>query len=146
MTVQSFDNAEDMFAAINRGVEAAKRRATPRQWAISYGDYWLRTFEGFIIAGRITPEAELWGAEEELGASGEELEEERRMMEDSYADGFRFGKAWSIACPEGELGDTHISDMIPITKEEFEQLKDLDWIPEDINKLPWFNASLIDRL
>ena len=146
MSVQFFDDTDEMFAAINRGVEAAKKRATAKQNAISYGDYWLRAYEDILIFGHITPEKDLWAAEVELGASEEEIEGERAMMAASYADGFRFGRAYSIVCPEGELGDTHVCDMIPITEEEFEESKDLHWIPEEIDKLPWFNISLLDRI
>jgi hypothetical protein len=144
--VQTFDDVDEMFAAISRGVEAAKKRATAKQNAISYGDYWLRAYDDILIFGHITPEDELWAAELELGASEEEIEAERAMMAASYDDGFRFGRAYSIICPEGELGDTHVCDMIPITKEEFEESKDLYWIPEAIRQLPWFNRSLLDRI
>jgi len=146
MTIQFFDNTDDMFTAIRRGVEAAKARATPRQNAITYGDYWLRVVDDFVICGRITPQEELWATEAELGASAEEIESEKEMQEASYADGFRFGRAYSIVCPEGELGDTHVSDMVPITEEEFNQSKGLNWIPEKIVELPWFTLALFSRI
>jgi len=141
-----FDDVDEMFAAISRGVEAAKYRATPRQNSITYGDYWLRVFEDFLIFGHITPEAELWATEAELGASEEELEWEMASMKANYDNGFRFGRAYSIVEPDGELGDTHVCDMVPITEEEFNQSKDLHWNLEDIRNLPWFNPMLLLRI
>jgi len=143
---QVFDDVDEMFEAIGKGVDAAKARATPRQNAITYGDYWMRAFEDFLIFGRITPEAELWATEAELGASEEELEWEMASMKANYDNGFRFGRAYSVVEPEGELGDTHVCDMVPITEEEFNQSKGLHWIPEEISKLPWFNLNLLSRV
>lgn len=146
MPAQFFNTPEEMFEAISRGVEQAKARATPKQNAITYGDYWVRAYEDILIFGYIYSEEELWAKERELGASEEEIEEEKAMMEGNYQNGFRFGKAYSIICPEGELGDTHVSDMLPLTKQEFEDARDLYWIPEAIKQLPWFNRSLLSRV
>lgn len=146
MPVVFYDSPEEMFEAIGRGVEAAKKRATAKQNAITYGDYWMRAFEDILIFGHIYSEEELWTAEAELGASEEEIKEEKEMMAGNYENGFRFGRAYSLICPEGELGDTHVSDMIPITQQEFEDAEDLYWIPDAIRQLPWFNRSLLDRV
>ena len=67
-------------------------------------------------------------------------------MKEYYDNGFRFGRAYSVVEPEGELGDTHVCDMVPITEEEFNQSKGLHWIPEEISKLPWFNLNLLSRV
>ena len=40
---------------------------------------------------------------------------------DTYQRGYRFGVAYSPAAPEGDLGDTHISQMVPITREEWDE-------------------------
>ena len=144
--IQFFDNTDDMFDAISRGVESAKARATEKQNAITYGDYWMRMWEGFLIFGYIQTREELDAEERRLGASEEELESEHEAMDYSYSNGFRFGRAYSIIESEGELGDTHVSDMIPITKEEFEQAKECFWSLEAVQQLPWFNKTLLDRV
>jgi hypothetical protein len=138
---QVFDDVDEMFEAIGKGVDAAKARATPKQNAITYGDYWVRVWEDILIAGHITPQEELWATEAELGASEEELEWEMASMKANYDNGFRFGRAYSVIEPNGELGDTHVSEMVPITEEEFKQLKGLHWIFEEAMKLPWFNEE-----
>jgi hypothetical protein len=127
MPVEFFDSADDMFAAIARGVEQAKQRATPEQNAITYGDYWMRAWEDFLIFGYIDHPEALRASTLELGASEDEIEYEERVLKESYDNGFRFGKAYSVIEPDGELGDTHVSDMIKITKGQFEAAKALNW-------------------
>jgi hypothetical protein len=132
MTVQFFDNDEDMYAAIKRGIDAAQARATSKQTQITYGDYWMRRWEDFLIFGYIYHREEMDAAEVKLGASQEELEYEHEMYDNSYKNGFRFGRAYSVIEPDGELGDTHVSEMTKITKEEFEAAKTLGWNLEKI--------------
>jgi hypothetical protein len=148
MTVEFFDSDEEMFARIEEGVLAAKARATPRQNAITYGDYWMRIWpEGqLLIFGYVTPMDELDAEERRLGATEEEIEEEHETLKYSYNNGFRFGRAYSAWEQEGELGDTHVSTMIPITKEEFEQAREAKWSREEIRNLPWFNPMLLLRI
>jgi hypothetical protein len=137
MTVQSFNSDEEMWNAIRKGILTAKERATPEQNAITYGDYWMRVWEDFLIFGTISHPDDLDAAERLLGASEEEIKAERKMLAESYENGFRFGKAYSVIVPEGELGDTHVSEMTKITKEEFEEAKALGW-GDDVLDLPWF--------
>lgn len=42
-------------------------------------------------------------------------------------DGFAFGKCYSVAVPDGEWGDTHISVTVPISREEFELVRSRGW-------------------
>lgn len=149
MNVQFFDNTQDMFDAIQRGVEQAQARTTPKQSAITYGDYWMRFWdtgygETLLIFGHITPFEEMMQTERDLGADDEELAYERDMMKTSYERGFRFGRAFSVVEPDGELGETHVSDMIPLSKEEFDEARLLRWIPEEVKKLPWFTISTLE--
>lgn len=146
MTVQFFDNTDDMFDAIRRGVEQAKARATPEQNTITYGDYWMRMWEDILIFGYIHTREELDAAEVKLGATQEELEYEHRVYDASYNDGFRFGTAYSAIEPNGELGDTHVSDMTKITKEEFESAKLLDWDLDMVINTDWFTKYILSVL
>lgn len=138
VVVQSFDNFDDMMNAISKGVESAKARMTPEQEAITYGDYWMRVWEGIPIFGYIIPRDELEASERELGATDEEIEYENDVLDASYANGFRFGRAYSVMEPDGELGDTHVIDMIPITKEQFEEAKSLGW-GEGLDNIEWYH-------
>lgn len=149
MNVQFFENTQDMFDAIQRGVEQAQARTTPKQAAITYGDYWMRFWdtgygEVLLIFGYITPFEEMMQTERDLGADDEELAYERDMMKANYERGFRFGRAFSVVEPDGELGETHVSAMIPITKEEFDEARAVRWIPAEIDKLSWFNLKTLE--
>ena len=42
-------------------------------------------------------------------------------------DGYAFGKCHSIAIPNGEYGDSHISVLIPISRKEFELARARGW-------------------
>ena len=127
MHVESFDNLDDMFARIQEGVEQAKSRATDEQNAITYGDYWVRLWKDLFIFGYIMTEDELYSGSAYDNASEEEIAYEKEQAKRTYADGFRFGQAYSIVVPDGELGDTHVSTMQRITKNQFEAAKLCDW-------------------
>lgn len=144
MTFIPFDDFDSMMEALQQQKERAKSWIKPRQARITYGDYWMspRDDYGLLIFGRITPRDELDATERRLGASEDEIAYQHEVMDASYADGYRFGDAYSIACPEGELGDTHVSQMAPITEEEFNQARDLKWDPEAIIDLPWYMEAI----
>jgi hypothetical protein len=150
MHVQSFDSFEDLQKTLNAQIEKAKTWILPRQAAITFGDHWMRIWdsgygEKFLICGYIHTVEELDREERRLGASEEEILEEHETMEYSYNNGFRFGTAYSVIEPRGELGDTHVSQMVPITKEEFEDAKLLRWDLELVADLPWFGKA-VERL
>jgi hypothetical protein len=143
--IQFFDDIDDMFAALDKGVKKANDMTLPRQKLIQYGDYWMRMWEDLIIFGRISTTEELDAEERRLGATEEEIAYEHEAMDYSYSRGFRFGRAYSIVEPTGELGDTHISQMVPITKEEFEDAKRLNWDADAVIASDWFIGA-IERL
>ena len=66
---------------------------------------------------------------ENLAKYGDEYEEEGMYLLDSYCFApemrfYRFARNYSEACPEGELGDFHISiGLGTIPREVFEELK-----------------------
>jgi hypothetical protein len=144
--IQTFDNFEDMQKMLSAQIEKAKTWIRPAQERITYGDHWMRIWDGWgekiLICGYISTLEELDKEERRLGASEEEIAEEHETMQYSYNNGFRFGRAYSIIEPRGELGDTHVSQMIPITKEEFDEVERLDWNLSEVVFLPWFEEAL----
>jgi len=55
-----------------------------------------------------------------------------KVLKNAYREknlrNYRFVKAYSEACPEGELGDLHVSSVSEIiTKEQFEKVRQNDW-------------------
>ena len=129
MEVQRFDSIEEMFDSIQKGVQQAKARATAEQNAITYGDYWFRFWpEGELaIFGYIMTEDELYSSSAYDDALPEEIAYEKEAAKKNYANGFRFGRAYSVVVDYGELGDTHVSTMTKISKEMFEVAKLYRW-------------------
>ena len=54
-------------------------------------------------------------------------EEDHENLDDATERGYIFGEWFSAACPEGELGSTHISRLHEITKHQFEAAQRLKW-------------------
>ena len=55
--------------------------------------------------------------------AGAALRHQFEMME----RGYRFGRAYSVIVPDGEFGSTHVSEMVPLRKEEFEDARKAGW-------------------
>lgn len=107
-----FESVDDAFAAMDKAEREANERAHPLQRAIGYGAFAVRAL------GEIT----IWGFIPE--------KHEAEPYEDSFERGYRFGKWYSVVCPEGELGDAHISTLWPIRKEDFDHAKANGWSME----------------
>ena len=103
---ESFDNWEEALEAIDRNRRAADQVTEKWQWEdIVPGCYVVRIAHGLIIFSEI----------------------EQDYCEPNM-QGFVFGAHYSIACPIGELGDVHRSDVLAvITKEQFETAKAANW-------------------
>jgi hypothetical protein len=81
----------------------AKDEITPVQAEMRVGDHYLMGTgeDGVLVFGEIRERPQL--------------------------NGFCFCKAYSVCCPEGELGDAHLSAMVPIEPEEFEGARERGW-------------------
>jgi hypothetical protein len=116
---ESFASLEEAMAVMREREAQANAAARPEQLAIGYGDYWLSAFDDFLIFGRVSTLQELDDEKRRLGAGAEERKSEQEMIEGAHARGYRFGTAYSIVEPDGELGSTHLSRMVPISKDMF---------------------------
>ena len=103
---QEFDSFEEMMEAIERAREEADRRVKPWQREIKIGDYFEKdTPYGFKVYCQVLDE-----------------------YEEPHMRNFRFCRCYSVACPDGELGDVHVSTAKRrITKEEFQEMKRRGW-------------------
>lgn len=108
MSVIPFDDLDDFFEYENRNRKAADARVQDWQKALGPGDYFVRDPGlGFNIYGEIL-----------------ELDEPYTGPMEHY----RFCRAYSVACPGGELGDIHISQIGKrLAREEFEVAKRRGW-------------------
>jgi hypothetical protein len=124
--VIGFDNIDDLFAFMASNRQAAIAAMTPEQQAITYGCFWMRT-DSSPMFGYVMTLAEIEAAERNAGSEDDELEATIRNMEANHDDGYRFGWVYSIVTPDGELGTTHCSTMMPISEIEFLAARDAGW-------------------
>jgi len=108
MEFKPYETLEDMFSAMEMHRHRADQSVQPFQAAASPGDHYLqRSGYGFDIYGRILEE-----------------EEPRPQRLQHY----RFVEAYSVACPEGEIGDMHVSSIEQILSEtEFSEARERGW-------------------
>jgi hypothetical protein len=121
MDVQGFNSMDEMFAAMNAAELAANERLTAGQVrlrdAVTETGYWAQAIpeHDLVIYGETPPTAET-----QKGA-GFDVNANRKR-------GYLTGTAYSAAVGEnGESGDTHVSQVIPIPRTTFLVAKSLDW-------------------
>lgn len=128
-----FGSLDEMFAAQAEAEKVANDNVLPKQREITWGTYWMRpTDDGIIIWGYVMTLDEVIQEEIEYSYPDEpEVDPTaiRSHFTERYERGYRYGRAHSLWCPEGELGDSHISVLWPITKEDFELAKTSGWNP-----------------
>ncbi len=107
MRITFYDSTEKMLDDLDRAMQEADRNVQTWQKTIKRGDYfWHDTEYGFTILGQVLQ-------------NGYQV---KRLQN------YRFCKCYSVACPEGELLDVHISVIKGrLTKEGFEdRLKEIN--------------------
>ena len=100
MTIESFESFDEMWHYLHEQKETADAQVQPWQCEAKSGDFFRKRSEcDFPIYGMIFRE-----------------EEPREPGLENY----RFAKCYSIACPQGELGDIHVSTIERLlTESEF---------------------------
>lgn len=153
MEIQSFDSMEAMYAAMAASEAAANAALHPKQGgmrdAVNETVYWVRVYGGdLLIFGECPSLAEATAKErtyypildkdratlsadeqEEYDESASEFAYSSANLVERRSRGYLFGTAYSVIEPRGELGDTHVANAWPITKEAFEQAREAAWQP-----------------
>jgi hypothetical protein len=122
MHIQTFDTDEEMFKAMDDARQAADSRVLSWQSKVKPGDYYLRFLpdEGLIVYGEIKDRLE--------GAEPDELEYLKELDSQPHMRNYRFGRHYSAACEDGELGDVHVSSIgMLLTRKEFERAREKHW-------------------
>lgn len=120
MRVVTFESAEDIFTEIQKA--RAEADANTEEWQ-----------RGIIPGHCFVRIVDCYG--EPLAIYGEVIEspyeEDRELYKEPHMAGYRLSRCFSSMCPEGELGDTHISTMIALlSREQFEKARAAGW-PSD---------------
>lgn len=94
--------------------------------------YWMQPTEyGFIVYGHCWSKTTLTDETKKTYAKYPDEEDhsddEIRSSLEARKRGYMFGKAWSAPYPEGELGSTHVSQVIPISEDMFNRARDAGW-------------------
>lgn len=128
---RQFDSFEQACEFMENAAKEANQMLASRQKEITWGSYWVRfePTEQLIIFGHVYTMRELVDGERKAGADEDELFTIMQTVKNAHDRGFLFGDAYSVWCPEGELGDTHRSTVWPITEEQFKEAKTYQWIP-----------------
>jgi len=107
LEVEFFDSLEAAQARLRQAMEAADARVKPWQAAVKVGDCFIAD-----------------GGEEDLLVFGEVLEGYR----ETHLRHYRFCRCFSVACPEGEVGDVHVSTVLClVSRAFFEQMRQEGW-------------------
>ena len=107
MEVEFFDTLEAVQARLRRAMKAADARVKLWQAAVKVGDTFVAD-----------------GGEEDLAVFGEVLE----GYTEAHLRHYRFCRCYSVACPEGELGDVHVSTILcPVSRAFFEAMRREGW-------------------
>jgi len=134
--ILGFGSYEEMQAYIeeqNASLVEAMKDLTPEQLSITFGGYAIRFVPHgdltLAIFGHVFTNEEMVSKEVESGASSDELIVILSKFHQLYADGYRYGEWFSVICPEGEVGDAHVTTLWPITEADFEHAKNNRWDP-----------------
>ena len=111
MEIEYCDSFDDMMTRLQEAMKAADARVKPWQASITSGNYFLQQTEyGFHIYGVVLKED---------------------TQRESHLQHYRLCKCYSVACPEGEVGDVHVSSIEQILSEaEFGEARENGWIQE----------------
>jgi len=139
----SFDSFDEMMEFMRRNEQAAQARTLPAQQAIADGEehwYYRRADSPWTggdvdIFGHIPSIAD--SIAKERSYYGDPMDDQERAefsgvrhgMQDRLSRGYVFGNHFSVVEPNGELGSVHVSSLIPISKEAFEEARAAGWAP-----------------
>lgn len=114
MEFEPFDTWDEMIGAIDKARVEADKMVQPWQAEIKPGDHFVQGTEyGFFIFGVV-------------------MESDDEFLQSEEGKYYRFCKCFSVACPDGEMGDVHVSVIERVIGETvFNRFRDKGWAVED---------------
>jgi len=119
--VQGFDSMDEAMAAMAASEDAANRGLLPGQIrardAVTETVHWAQVVVDWdmIIYGKTPPIADILARDPGFD------------VKDNRERGYLTGTAYSQVEPDGEPGDTHVSQVVPITPEIFARAESKGW-------------------
>jgi hypothetical protein len=131
-----FSTYEEMQAYIDQQADElaeSMKHLAPEQLNIALGTHVLRLVgeeneTSLAIFGYIFTVEELVTNELNAGATSDELLYMLDKSQDLFEQGYRYGNWISRICPEGEVGDAHISTLWPISEADYEHARNNRWL------------------
>jgi hypothetical protein len=121
--VTFYNSFEEMMEDLGRAMREADSRIKPIQAGIKPGQYFINFRHG--------PDLPIFGQILDIGALGYDKEEQEyinRQYAQPHMKYYRPTHAYSVACPEGEIGDIHLSEVDAIIDGElFEYYRENGW-------------------
>lgn len=128
--VQSFDSFEGMMAAMRDAQQEADSRVQDFQKALGPGMFYLSVDDdlNFIYGQVLDPAKRADGRPFESEEEAQDYMEQAECYGRPHMQHYRFVRASSQACPEGELGDMHVSTVAAVLDPQtFEAAKAAGW-------------------
>jgi len=129
--MKTFDTVEEMLSHIQETRKQARESVKDSEHKpdeFRHGAYFVNwtAYEsyGFFIFGEVVEPQAPEGDDPDAQA---EHEYEVEYDQESRANGYIFGRCYSVACSGGELGTTHVTRMAPISKEIFDRAQANGW-------------------
>lgn len=125
--------SDDFAALTGRLAQLARGSATfvcaDRPESVpTFGDHWIsKTSDGLVIFGWCYPLDVVETNERAAGASESDVRHVLQSVTAEHENGWLYGRAYSVVCPSGEAGDTHVSQAVKLDKQMFEQAADAGW-------------------
>lgn len=135
MPVKTFTNLDTLFVLLDEDRSRADGQVQPWQEQIKPGDKIVSTSHGLLIFGEVLPPAGV--TDEDIAKmdpeEAEEVREEIAVYAEPHMRHFRFTRSYSVACPQGELGDVHVSRVLGVLSESgFEKMREAEWDLEKV--------------
>ena len=128
MTVTFYGSFDEMMDDLGRAMQIADSHVRPAQESIQPGQCYInyKPELGFFIFGEILDH-------KTLGYDKEEQDYIDQLYSEPHMRFYKPVKAYSVACPMGEGGDLHLSDIdAVIDKRLFNWYKQHNWVkPEE---------------
>lgn len=117
MTVKYIDSMSELLAGLHGRLAAGRKAAENhhvKMAELRHGDCFVRTSLEAVIYGEVIEHTD--------------FPEDADDIAQARANGYVYGRCFSVLCPEGEFGDTHLTNVgRKISKEEFEAAKASGW-------------------
>lgn len=138
--VKGYGSVEEMMEDMALSRKSADSRVDPRQAAVRAGDCFMRWAPeaDLVVYGEVIDPLAYYEGKDLDADDGElrsEMEYEKNLRGEPHMKFFRFCRCYSIVVEDGELGDTHCSVMMPISRQIFETAKTHGW-PSEVEPPP----------